>query len=393
MSENDLNEPKPDEFDDLNATRPNLVDPLKETRPNPVDPLNETRPNPVDPEPASRVRKKFPGWLAALVLVLLIVIGVLGGYGSGMGKRISAQNTQVTGQLDDQFKLGQEAFNAGQYELAKQHYEFVIQHNPEFPGVQSAYANLLIQMLITPTPVPTLTLASTATPDTRGVDEIYSNVIALLSTPDENLCGRDWDGIIAKLDSLRKADITYLAAEVDGMYYISLRNRGLCKIYPQTFEPNASCQDLHINLEGGIYDLTMAERFGPLDSAADAMRTWARMYIAGASFWDQDWPQAQDLFSQLMASVPHLADSNCTSATERWRLATIGYANQLMAAEDYCGAVKQFKDAFSIDSPLNATVFPTATAVRDQCVGGEGGNNTPKPRKTKTPVATEAPTS
>ena len=75
---------------------------------------------------------------------------------------------------------------------------------------------------------------------------------------------------------LRKDDITYHAAEVDGMYYMALRNRGVCKIYPQSYEPNASCATLNINLEGGIYDLTQAEQFGPLDATASALRTWAR---------------------------------------------------------------------------------------------------------------------
>jgi hypothetical protein len=350
----------------------------------PTSTKNEAQPGPS--------KKKFPAWMAVLVLLLLVVLGAMGGYGSGMGRRLSADGTLVTGQLQEQFQLGQEAVKAGQYEVAKQHFEFIIQHNPDFPGVQSAYANLLIQILITPTLTPTLTPTVTSTPDTRSVDEIYNNVISLLSAPGEDLCGRDWNDIIAKLDSLRKADSTYHAAEVDGMYYISLRNRGVCKIYPQSFEPNASCQDLNINLEGGIYDLTMAERFGPLDSSADGLRTWARMFIAGASFWDQDWVQAQNLFAQIMASVPHLADSSCTTATERWRLATIGYAEKLMASGDYCGANQQFKAAFSIDSSKNAAVYPTATAVRNQCVGP----STPKPKKTKTPattpVATEAPT-
>ena len=191
------------------------------------------------------------------------------------------------------------------------------------------------------------------------------------------MCARNWDDIITRLDSLRKADITYHTAEVDGMYYIALRSRGVCKIYPQTYEPNTSCASLHINLEGGIYDLTQAERFGPLDSNALALRTWARMYITGSSFWDQDWVQAQNYFSQVMASVPQLSDSSCTSAIERWRQASIGYAQQLMDGGDYCGAEKQFEALFAVDLPKNATVYPTATEARNICNG-----DVPKPKKT-----------
>jgi hypothetical protein len=393
---------------ELNDTQPNPVKPeneLKATQPNPVESGNElkdTQPNPIMKEPSGTVRKNFPRLVAVLVLVLLVVVGLLGGYGSGMGRRISAQGTLVSGQLQEQYQLGVEAVKAGEYEIAKQHFEFIIQHNPEFPGVQSAYTNLLVQMMITPSPTITLTPTLTPTPDMRSVDEIYNNIVALLSAPGADLCGRDWNGVISKLDALRKADITYHAAEVDGMYYISLRNRGICKIYPQAYESNASCQDLNINLEGGIYDLTLAESFGPLDTTADGLRTWARIYIAGASFWDQDWVQVKNYFSQVMASVPHLADSTCTTATERWRLASIGYAEQLMAKGDYCGADQQFLEAFSINNPNNATVYPTATAVRNRCVGNNGiptksnKTRTPTlraPTKTPTPRApTKAPT-
>ena len=361
--------------------------------------LIETQPHPVKGETSPVARKKFPGWLAVLVLIFLVIVGILGGYGSGMGKRYSAQNTLVTGQLDEQYKLGVQALDAGQYEVAKQQFEWIIQRNPDFPGVRAAYASLLLHMQSTPTPTITPTPTVTPTPDARPVDAIYNDAVSLLKATDKDLCARDWNGVITLLDSVRKKDATYRTAEVDGMYYISLHNRGICKIYPQTYEPNTYCADLNINLEGGIYDLTMAERFGPLDSNADALRTWARMYIAGASFWDQDWAQVKDYFSQVMAGVPNLSDSSCMSATERWRQASINYGIQLMNKGDACDAENQFKDAFSIDSSKNQDYYPTATAVRNVC-------SPPKKAPTKTPpskataepsaqpteVATAAPT-
>ncbi len=117
----------------------------------------------------------------------------------------------------------------------------------------------------------------------------------------------------------------------------------------------------------------MAERFGPLDDAADALRTWARLYIAGASFWDQDWVQVKSYFAQVMANMPYLSDSSCTSAIERWRLASIGYAKYLMDKGDYCAAEAQFQEAFTIDTPKNQAIYPTATEVSNLCNGGSGG--------------------
>jgi tetratricopeptide (TPR) repeat protein len=365
---------------------------LQDTQPKPVSTeAEETQPNTFKGSPSPVARKKFPAWLAVLAFIVLLAVGILGGYGSGMGRRYSAQNTQVTGQLQEQYQLGMDALDAGKYEVARQHFEYIIQHNPDYPGVQKAYTDLLLRMMITPTLTPTLTPTITPTPDLRSVDEIYNNVVALLSAPADDLCARDWNDILARLDSLRKADINYRSAEVDGMYYISLRSRGVCKIYPQTYEPNAYCEDLNINLNGGIYDLTLAERFGPLDSNADTLRTWARMYIAGASFWDQDWDQVKSYFTQVMSALPNLSDSSCVSATERWRQASINYAQLLMAKGDFCGAAGQFEDAFTIDSSKNDPFISIAAEAQSNCSGHKDQKT---PQKTKVPSnpATEVPT-
>ena len=338
--------------------------------------LKDTQPNTTKMETAPAARKKFTGWLAGLVLIVLIAVGVLGGYASGMSKRYAAQDTQESGLLLQQYQMGVQAVNAGQYAVAKKHFEYIIQHYPNYPGVKSAYTDLLLRMMITPTEIPSPTPTITPTPDTRSIDQVYTDVTALLTATGANLCGTNWDDVITKLDTLRKDDLTYHAAEVDGMYYIALRNRGVCKIYPQSFEPNATCATLNINLEGGIYDLTQAERFGPLDSNATALRTWARMYITGSSFWDQDWTQAINYFNQVMANYPNLADSSCTTASERFRQASLGYAQQLINAGDYCGAEKQFDAIFAIDNPRNATAYPTGTEVVNIC---NGDVNPPKP--------------
>ena len=338
--------------------------------------LKDPQPGTTKMDAAPAARKKFPGWLAGLVLIVLIIVGILGGYASGMSKRYAAKSTLDNGQYLEQYQLGVQAVNAGQYDIAKQHFEYIIKNYPDFPGVKSAYTDLLLHMMITPTLVPSPTPTTTPTPDTRGIDQVYTDVTGLLSTSDANLCGRNWDDIITKLDTLRKDDITYHAAEVDGMYYIALRNRGVCKIYPQSFEPNATCAALNINLEGGIYDLTQAEKFGPLDANASSLRTWARTYITGASFWDQDWTQALNYFGQVMANYPNLSDSSCTSATERFRQATLGYAQQLLDKGDYCGAENQFEALFAINSPKNATAYPTGTEANQIC---NGDVSAPKP--------------
>jgi tetratricopeptide (TPR) repeat protein len=344
---------------------------LKDTQPNRA--LHDTQPN----SPAPVTRKNFPRWLAALCVVTLIAIGLLAGYGSGMGQRYAAKNTVVAGQLDEQFQLGTQAVEAGNYDLAKQYFEGILRTDSNFPGIQAAYADLMVRMLVTPTPVFSPTPLVSPTPDLRGAEEIYNTALQLLNTS-------DWNGAITNLDSLRKSNPTYRTAEVDGMYYMALRQRGVEKI-------TAACKN--VNLEGGIYDLTLAEHFvgtGNLDSYAESLRTYARLYIIGASFWDQDWLQAQSFFAQVMTAYPNMSDSSCKSASKRWYEAILNMANQLLAAGDACGAQPLYATALAVNDPSNDTVYPTATAVNNQCNGWVGGPPTETP--TEAPTAGDTPT-
>jgi tetratricopeptide (TPR) repeat protein len=359
---------------------------IKDTQPNHA--IRDTQPTQIKPEaqpgaPAT-TQKKFPRWLATLAVVLLILLGMLGGYGSGMGQRQDALKTQISGQLQEQFDLGIQKMETGQYDLAKSHFDFIIENDPSFPGVMEAYADLLVRMQTSPTPTYTPLPTVTPTPDLRGVDAIYANLRTALTN-------RDWDTVLNNLDSLRKTDPEYKTAEVDGLYYLALRMRGVGKILLQEGEV---CAD--INLEGGIFDLTLAERFGTLDAVAEGLRTYSRLYIIGASYWDQDWEQAQAIFDQVRAGNPNLRDTSCMSATERWRYATIERAKLLMATGDACGAEEQFNLAFSVSSDKNLEYYPTATENSILCDGGgtgEGGEETPATQpwwQSETPTPTDS---
>jgi hypothetical protein len=86
--------------------------------------------------------------------------------------------------------------------------------------------------------------------------------------------------------------------------------------------------------------------------------------------------QAINYFNQVMANYPNLSDSSCTTAAERLRQATLGYAQEFLDKRDWCGAETQFQALFAIDSPRNAPAYPTATEARNIC---NGDVNPPKP--------------
>ena len=302
-------------------------------------------------------RRRWPWILFSVFIVAGIVsVGVWLGYLSAVQARVEAQSGNLAVTVVTQYQLAQEDQTAGRYEMAKKRYEYILQLDPTFPGAADRLKEVMVAMAIenVPTPVPTPTVEPTQ--DTRGEEELFSYAQQLLSN-------KDWNGTIAALDNLRKTNPDHRAVEVDGMYYIALRYQGVDKILKDG------------NLEGGIYTLTLASRFGPLDKEADNYRTWARYYLNGVSFWAVDWLQVINYFSQVYPSLPNLRDGSNMTAAERYRIANLKYAEQLMFDFDFCGAEPYINTVLSI-SP-DQYLVPTATQVAERC--RPSGDATPEP--------------
>lgn len=312
---------------------------MSETQPN--QPA-ETQPNKVSDTQPNKIKPGKAGfWISLLILLAALVLGGLAGYGRGIAERLDAKATLVANTLGEQLALAQQDIDAGRYDMARQRLEYIIEQEPGFPGVADKLAEVLVKQAITPSPVPTNTPTITPTPDLRSQEAIFAQA-------QQQLQAKDWAGTLGSLDSLRKADPAYKVVQVDGMYYVALRNRGIDQIlgvgaYPQT------------NLEGGIYDLTLAERFGPLDGQADGLRNFARLYIIGASFWDIDWGQAVNYFSQVYQFAPNLRDASDVTAGQRYYEALLNLGDLQASAgklKDRCEALNTWNMASNI-SPLN----------------------------------------
>lgn len=313
----------------------------------------------------------------ALGVIILLTAAILGGFRSGISTRQSYQSSVMSEQLSEQFTFALVDIQFGRYENARQRLEWIIQNDPSFPGAQQELTNVLV-LMNQPTPTPTASL--TPTPDFSGAEEAYARAQQLIAA-------QDWPGAIGALDEMRKLDPNYNTSLVDGMYYFALRNYGVNLI-------NSG------NLEGGIYQITLAERFGPLDRDSNGLREGARVYIIGASFWELDWAQALFYFEQAR-SWGNLWDGTMT-ASERYRVASMRYGDELLANGDACGAYTQytnaqsmgalddaaakgFREATQICYPATATLAP-ATPTETPTLGG------PPPVDTETPIPTETPT-
>lgn len=270
--------------------------------------------------PSKKPRRRFP-WLRILIFILILALSGFGSYRAALGDRQSAQATQIAQQLQEQYALAVEDIEAGRYEAAMQRLEFILQKDAGFPGATEKLTQVLLMSSITPTPTPT---PVPPTADLRGAQALFERAQQLMAA-------QDWNNAILTLDQLRKEDPTYHTAEVDGMYYIALRNYGVDKIAKMG------------ELEGGMYYLALAERFGPLDSYADSLRSGARLYTTGASFWEIDWPKAVDYFGQAANAWPSMWDAaSGMTAAERYKIALSRYGDELYDDDRFCEAYEQY---------------------------------------------------
>ena len=322
------------------------------------------------PAEAPKRRRLWVLWAFLAVLLLALIAGGSGfaGYNSAIDQRTHYQSTLVSGEATNQYTLALQDIALGNYDRARQRLEYLIKIDPNFPDASNQLTFVLTQQRITATPTSAPMPTTTPTPDYRGRDDLFAQA-------QNQLIGRDWTGTIDTLLVMRKNYPDYLAVKVDGMLFIALRNRGIDKI-----------AQLH-DLEGGNYDLTLAERFGPLDSEARNWRDWADLYIRGASFWDVDWAQAVYYFSQLASAAPNLSDLSGWTASSRYMDALLGYGDWFASKEQWCDAQAQYDTYMALLA--SSQVEPTAVYASDKC---NQQNNPPPveiiPSETPTPEGT-----
>ncbi|MCZ2127028.1 MAG: hypothetical protein LC099_04550 [Anaerolineales bacterium] len=309
-----------------------MSDELESTQPSTPAELGGTKPNAPYQEPDTqpvKKAKKPTRWrsilISALGFLFLISLSGFGGYNSAIGARKNAEKAAIIPKLSEQYSLALVDIQFGRYENAQQRLEYVLQHDPNFPGAKEKLAEVFAANAM-PTPAPTdIPVTPSPTPDFSGVENA-------LARAQESIRAQDWVGALSALDMVRKLDSSYHAAQTDAMYYFALRNRGYDLITKEG------------NLEGGIYYITLAERFGPLDNSAKGLRDGARSYMVGASFWELNWEQAASYFESVAAGWPSLWDGTMTAAN-RYFVAAVHVADNLLTAGNACAAYEQYQKA------------------------------------------------
>ncbi len=326
--------------------------------------LEATRPSAaaeaLEQPPASPVPKRRLLWLVPII-PLVVLLTALAGYRDGIKARQAAHHQALLDIAKAQFEQGLADLEAGRYDLARQRFEYVIRIDPSYPGVIERLAEVLVAMGAA---APTITPAPTPTPNLAPVAELFDQAEAAFAE-------QDWTRVIDTLLALRAKDPQYRAVEADGMMYLALRNRGLRLIRYEW------------QLEAGLYDLSRAERFGPLDKEAEDWRTSARYYLLANTYFGLDWGMAADMFFNIC--VPAALWASC----DRVAQAAQRYAEQLGAMPDPCAALQAYEEwEWPSDFPVLQPLYDAARTLDDRCRASQP----PTPTATETPTPTpEAP--
>lgn len=325
-------------------------------------------------------RKSKWTWIVLLLAIVIMGLSVFLGYRNGVQRRIQNERNMLMDQIAVQLDWVYKDMDAQRYENARTRLEYIIDKYPGFPGAAELLVEVMMKLEV-PTPMPTIPVMEieetdepeiTPTPDTRASEEIFVQIGQLIAA-------EDWNQALDNIQKLKETNYGYKTVEVDGYYFIALRNRGIQRIWAG-------------EIEQGMYDLSVAEQLGAIDSAAAGAKSWGSLYLTGASYWDVNWAGAVDIFSQLYAQMPFFTDSSGMNVTERYRVALYKLGDQFAVNGDYCTAASYYKK--SLEVGVNLDIQVTATWLEQTCANPPG-ETTPEPTvdPNATPVApTEEPT-
>jgi len=293
------------------------------------------------PPASATLRRARPARLATLLglsfaAVLIAALGIAAwvGYAAGLDQRDQQARATQSAELQHQFQLGIADLEAKRYSVAIDRFRYVLERDAQFPGA----AERLLQAQAA-LDVPATALAPTAAPVVTARGENPAEILALL---------------------LHTVDPQYEIVRSDALLFTALRERGIARINGEA-------------MEAGIFDLDQAAAFSPLDETARSFRAWARLYLAGKSYWGVNWAVAADILGQLYILAPNFKDT-----TPLVYEARVNYAQQLALGGDACGAAEQYALALQVSE--DATVAEALAAQQGLCAQA-----TPTPEPSPTP--------
>jgi len=115
--------------------------------------------------------------LGACLLIFVGTVGLAFGYIAGAKDRENNLALSIAADTQVQYELGLKDFEAGNYALARQRFDYVLKQDPNYPGVVDILTETLMRLsepIVQITEAPSFTLTPSPTPDTRQVDVLFA---------------------------------------------------------------------------------------------------------------------------------------------------------------------------------------------------------------------------
>ena len=325
--------------------------------------------------PLLRRELRFPPLAWALIAIGTLLGALLAGawFGARLSGRLNAglEAAQLEDQIEAQYALGLEEMETGAYDRAAQRFQWILVRDPEHQGAIEHLAQALVHIYVDGEQVPD---PLEPTPSAAVVHD-PAEAAGLLAQAETAVAAGEWGPALEALVAVRQADPAFETARIDRLLFLSLRQRGVQLILEES------------DLEGGLYHLSLTERFAPLDSEAQTVRGWASLYLIGASFWDIFPDRAAFYFGQLAAAAPYLSDRSGIPAIERYFQALVQYGDALFEAGEWCAASEQY--GLALAQRHDADLETRAAEALRNCEDPDSAGDT---ETTVTPTATPTAT-
>lgn len=331
-------------------------------------------------EKSSKKNKKGQGkwiWGAILFLVLALVIGGFLGYRKGIARRMENQTQKEMEMIEAQLALYFGDVANGNYENAYARLDWIKTVKPNFPGIDDMIAEIIPKLAFVPTQSsPTITDGETQSPTESGEIPTPKPTIdlaqaeALYGAIQQAVADQNWHLAVEKILEIKEVAFDYKRILVDGYYFIALRNRGISRIWAG-------------ELEQGMYDLSVVDSLGALDSDANGAYQWAANYIVATTYWDVSWASAVEAFGVLYAQTPYFTEVGGMTVAERYRIALYKRGEEFAQQEDWCTAADYYRRSIEVGMHLDIQV--TALAYEEYC-NNPPGQSTPEPPVDTTPT-------
>ena len=262
--------------------------------------------------------------IVAGLIILYLTVGFIA-WQSGDSIRIDREETLRVEQINRQISLAQDDINEGSYNLALRRLTWILEQDPESKDAQALrrQAEAALKTALTPSAPSGPTPSPEPSPTPGEIGDLAQELQRLQRLEKQ----QDWPQLIADTLDFQRQYPGYERLITDSLLYNAYLNQGLTQVQGN-------------QIEGGIYNLTQAEKLGDLPQEASDYWLWAELYLQGIAYYGVNWGAAASFFRDLCLAAPFYQ-----GACDKFYNSLVAQGDQFSNALEWCPAVVNYREA------------------------------------------------